>query len=129
MVGNTPTSMQAHRGTSSVCRVSVAETVSIPARHELIVTAKLQSKGRGFQHPVGIGIFEPKQRHGGASDILMARVVADPAHKQIPVRLINLSSDNVVLYKNTNIGTFTAVDHSDVGSEKKKDTVGFGAGR
>lgn len=114
VVENSSTALQAHNGNMSVCRVAVAETISIPSRHELVVTAKLQNKGRGFQNSGGVGIFEPKQQRNKASEILVARVIADPVNKKIPIRLINLSSDDIMIYKNTNVGTFTNVEHLEV---------------
>jgi len=91
----------------SVCgRVCVAETVTVPGRHEMVVPAMCEGAelwGSGLT-----GIIEPSPEFAERHSLLMARVLAQP-RDVVPVRLINPSADPVVLYKNTTLGTMTVL--------------------
>ena len=98
------------KSSKSVCRVSVKESITVPARHEMIINGKLKSASRGFQMDSEEGMFEPAPKFVNKGDVLVARVLAKPDKKEFPIRVINLSMEDVVIYKNTNMGTFTKSD-------------------
>ena len=103
--GRVSISMHEKHG-QSVCRVSVKESITVPARHEMIINGKLKSANRGFQMDHGQGMFEPAPKFVNKGEILVARVLARPEKKEVPIRIINLAMEDIVIYKNTNLGSF-----------------------
>ena len=53
----------------------------------------------------------------------MARVVAQPRGNVVPVRLINPSTDPVILYKHATLGTTTALDECALPQEGESPEV------
>ena len=86
----------------TVCRVALAETTVIPPKHEIIVEGKARIKNRGIFSSSINGVFEPKKRH---NEVLIARELVNSDDGRMPVRMVNLSDENVTIYKNTIIGT------------------------
>ena len=75
------------------------ETVVVPGRHEMMVSGKLKASDRGIQ-PIGIsGVFEPKRSFTDGRGLLLAHSIAASKGREVPVRLINLTDQDVVLYK------------------------------
>ena len=97
---------------NSVCRVTLAETVVVPARHEMILPGKIVVKGRGVRTSDGLGVIEPLQKFQGKTNIAVARVLASSDHLKVPIRVVNTSDDPVTVYRNSNVGTFEGVDES-----------------
>ena len=106
----------------SVCgRVCVAETVTVPGRHEMVLPAMCEKAGLSGG---GISsIVEPSPEFAKRHSLVMARVLVQPRGDLVPVRLINPSADPVVLYKNTTLGTITALDECALPKQEKPPAV------
>ena len=85
-----------------VCKVSLAGDVSIPARAEVTIGGKLE----GLCEGPNVGMFEPNGNVFDQHDVLVARVVVSSRPEQIPLRVVNMSTEPVMLYKGTQIGCF-----------------------
>lgn len=103
-----------------VCRVSLAQTVTVPGEHEMVMQAKLTNQ----EGAVGVaGIVEASPGFAQKHSMLLARVLAEPGPGNlIPVRVINPSPTPVTLYQNTHLGTFTEVDRNPVCSAEEPET-------
>ncbi|ESO93350.1 hypothetical protein LOTGIDRAFT_161915 [Lottia gigantea] len=60
---------------SIVCRVSLAETVTIPGGHEMILPGKLLVKGRTVSYPKQVGMVEGSKIFSSKSNVAIARVL------------------------------------------------------
>ena len=118
--------MQVGKMCNSVCRVSLAETTVIPAHHEIVTVGKSRSKTRGISVTAVKGILEPKSRKNANQDILFARELIESTDGKVPVRIVNLSDENVVLYKNTVVGTIQDLSDFSVPDEKTKHSGAAG---
>ena len=88
-------------GASSVCRITVRDTVLVPGRHEMLIPGKIRSSERGVQLSGKTGVFEPKKRFSSGEGLLLAHSLTVTNGNQVPIRLINLSNEDIMLYKNT----------------------------
>jgi len=96
---------------SKVLRISLAETVVVPGRHEMVLPAKF----KGTECGDGVlGLVEPSPGFAERHDLLLARVVAQPKGNMVPVRVVNPSPTPVTLYQNTTVGTFSQLQDSAV---------------
>ena len=88
------------------CRISLAETVTVPGCHEMVISARVNGLGGS-----GVtGVVEPSPGFTERHNVMLARVVAEPKGDLIPVRVINPSPHPVVLYQNTTLGSFTELE-------------------
>ena len=98
-----------------VCRVSLAQQVTVPGCHEMILTAKLvrstHQKGNvsATIQETPTGIIEPLGSFVEKQSIAVARSVSQPAAGRMLVRVLNASPSPVTLNKDTHIGTFSAL--------------------
>ena len=92
-------------GSVECCRLSLAETVTVPGFHEMLMLARI-----GVASDKVTGIIEPSPGFADKHAVMMARVLAEPKGDLVPVRMINSSPDPVVLYQGTTLGTFTPLD-------------------
>ncbi|XP_028412535.1 uncharacterized protein LOC114535422 [Dendronephthya gigantea] len=83
-------------------RVRLAETVTVPGGHEMIMSADV----RAISDEV-TGIVEPCPEFFSKHSILVARIVTKPRDNHVPVRLLNPSQDPVTIYRDTTLGTFS----------------------
>ena len=85
--------------------VRVNETCSVPARSEICLLLKTEGNVDGLP-----GVVEPKLFNKNSQSFLhFARVLGMPEHGVVPVRLLNLSSDPQIIYKNSKVGRFEPV--------------------
>ena len=91
------------RVVATVFRISLAETVVVPGRHEIVLHAKVKGAGCGDGL---LGLVEPSASFPKQHDLLLARVVAHPESNTVPIRLVNPSPMPVTLYKNTSVFFF-----------------------
>ena len=77
-----------------VCgRLSLAETVTVPGCHEMVMSARVDGLGGS-----GVaGVVEPSPGFTERHNLMLARVVAEPKGDLVPVRVINPSPHPVVL--------------------------------
>jgi len=106
-IGNEVVSLKGKNESSKVLRISLAETVVVPGRHEMILLVKF--KGAVCGDSV-IGIVEPAPGFAERHDLLLARVLAQPKEGMVPVCVINPSPTPVTLHQNTSVGTFCQLE-------------------
>ena len=105
-------------------RVQVKQTMMIPAGQEMIVTGKIKDWQPSNKN--AIGLIEPSDRNKITEDksLLVARTLVDVARSEVPVRVCNLSTLPMLVYKNTLLGMVTSVDETDVlEAETKRHTL------
>ena len=105
-------SLKGKNKSPKVFRVSLAETVVVPGRHEMVLPAKCE--GAVCDDSV-LGIVEPSPGFAERHDLLLARVLAQPKDDMVPVRVINPSPVPVTLYHNTSVSTFSQLDDGALG--------------
>lgn len=106
-IGGEVAGLVSKKGRVDVFKLSLAETVVVPGRHEIIMPAVL--KGDGCSADVA-GIVEPSPGFTEQHDLLLARIIAQPKGNMVPVRLVNPSPTPVTLYENTSLGTFCQLE-------------------
>ena len=94
------------RGKMGCFRIAAAETVSIPSNNEMVILGNIASKGICQEN---IGVIEPNEELIERKSVLSGRVLAK-ANEIVPVRLMNPTSNPVVIKKGTLLGTFEPVD-------------------
>ena len=94
------------RGKMGCFRIAAAETVSIPSNNEMVILGNIASKGICQEN---IGVIEPNEELIERKSVLSGRVLAK-ANERVPVRLMNPTSNPVVIKKGTLLGTFEPVD-------------------
>ena len=101
-------------GGTSVCRVSLKDTVCIPPGNEMLLGGKILKKDRGFQN-TGTFLFEPKRRIGVGEKVCAAHTLTEGKNTCI-LRVMNLSKEPVTVYKNTTMGHLTPISCEASGS-------------
>ena len=96
------------------CFVAVKETTSIPPLSEIVIAGRVKQNGRNLAGKVGL--FQPSEKVG-VKGLLVARSVSELRDNMVPVRIANLSSDPVTLYKNTTVGVCEDVDAVEASAE------------
>jgi len=95
------------KGQVGCARIIVAETVNVPAMHEMIVPGKLDKLSSSAVPE--IGVIEQYQKFGERHDILVSRTLVRPGKGNLPVRILNATADNQTLYTGTNIAVLEEV--------------------
>ncbi|MES9880251.1 MAG: RNase H-like domain-containing protein [Sedimenticola sp.] len=118
IIESTTAKLQIGTGAASVCRVSVRETVVVPGGHEMIIPGKIKSKERGVRSREMSGIFEPLKKFVDRQGVLLAHAVVKSRKDEVPIRLMNLSDKDIVIYKNTNVGSLLATEPEGLSGSK-----------
>ncbi|CAC5393515.1 unnamed protein product [Mytilus coruscus] len=87
---------------AAVCRVNLKQTVCIPSGNEMLLIGKVKKKERGFQK-TGTFLFEPKQRFENHDKVCAAYVLTE-GKDLCSIRVMNVSAEDVTMYKNTTVG-------------------------
>ena len=103
---------------SQVCRVSLAETVVIPGRHEMVLPAKITTASKSKSPINSPGIVEPNLAFKRKPDIALARSIVQPQRNKIAVRIVNLAPTSVTLYKNSKVGTLHPVKSRELADDE-----------
>ena len=83
-----------------IFRVTVAETMTIPAMSEMVVPGKIDDTA-----PFTQGIFESGGQQLCGGNVTLARVVVNPAEEILPLHVMNMSSEPQTLYRDTHVAT------------------------
>ncbi|KAJ8033855.1 hypothetical protein HOLleu_24223 [Holothuria leucospilota] len=86
-------------------RITVCETFSINPGQEVIVQGKLKNPLKE-----GEVIVEPYEKFTKKYSVMVAKVVASPQSQTVPVRMINLDSVPVTVYKGSTAATCEPVE-------------------
>jgi len=87
---------------STVCRVNLKQTVCIPPGNEMLLVGNVRKQEKGFKS-TGTFLFEPKQKFEHNDKICTAHALTEGKTTCI-VRVMNVSTEDVTMYKNTTIG-------------------------
>jgi hypothetical protein len=91
-----------------VCRrVVVAENWSVPPKSEAIIPGVLDRDGGPEE---GWGELIPSQKHGLPKDMLVARAVVDLGKPVVAVRVLNMSDEERVVRKGTDVASCEVID-------------------
>ena len=94
------------KGKMGCFRISAAETVSIPSNNGIVIPGALTGKRVCLEEQYGI--IEPYEQLMEKKNILSGRVLAR-ADSEVPVRLMNPTTNPIVIRKGTIIGTFEPI--------------------
>ena len=101
----------------SIFRIQVAENVTVPRVTEMIIPAKIEE----FTPHITTGIMEAEGQ-AYKNDLLVAKTVIDPCLDFVPLRVLNVSGKEQVLYANTHIGTCHPVsDVREINRERESE--------
>ena len=98
-------------GESLICRVSSAETTTIPAGHEAIIMGTIDKKFKS--NKIGIVEAEDAKYQLAKKGLIVARTLVETG-ELVPVRVFNPSASNKVIRKNTRLGTLSVVDKEEI---------------
>lgn len=104
-------------GEAMCCIVVAAVSTCVPANSEVIVRGKvIDTNGRS-----GFVMTEPSEQFSNCCNLLMASSVIDVSGDGVPVRLMNLTDQDIKLHKNTLVAK--CVEVNDVKSETVSNGV------
>ena len=83
----------------SCCRVSLKETVTVPAGHEVVIPGEVYFRGQGAVQ----GLLEQSTRVCAKDNGILIGRTFSRCESPIPVRVMNLNSTDSILYKGTNV--------------------------
>ena len=109
------------KGKIGCYRVSLMETISLPPRHEMLLSCQIND----YCHDIkGTGIVEPSDDFHKKSNVMIGRTLAT-ADENVPVRIMNPLNEEVVVYKGTIVGQFEQVngDSNKVDLKRKQKSV------
>ncbi|CAG2214814.1 Beta-1,4-galactosyltransferase 4,Beta-1,4-N-acetylgalactosaminyltransferase bre-4,Beta-1,4-galactosyltransferase 2,Beta-1,4-galactosyltransferase 5,Beta-1,4-galactosyltransferase 1,Beta-1,4-galactosyltransferase 3,Beta-1,4-galactosyltransferase 6 [Mytilus edulis] len=98
-------------------RVIAMETIDIPARHEIIVKAKLTREVNAENNSEVFGILCPDSSFMRKYGLAIGRVLVNASRSHIYSRILNPCDTDIILYKGTHIGLFVPAQKivSDIG--------------
>ena len=89
--------------TTTVFRVVVSETISVPPGYAMIVPAHIADWSRPLHEKVAI--FEPNERFDGNNDAAAPSILFNYAEQTVPVTVENSGDETLTLYEKTTLGT------------------------
>jgi hypothetical protein len=92
----------------TVARVVLKENIVVPANHEVVFPAYIDLETNPGDYE---GDIEPSTSFIQKISLLVGRALAVSSELHTPVRLLNLSNQDVKLYKGMHIGTFSPIEH------------------
>ena len=93
------------------CNIKSARTEVIPAGHEKMIDGKLVLKGRGEISMTNyVGMVESKLKATNERPLLVARSLVTSQNSTVPLRIANFSDEDITIYKNTRLGTFSSIE-------------------
>ena len=98
-------------------RVAILETVEVPPECEMLVLGKpldvIDSNG--------VGVLEATEHFVDRSGLMIAKAVVSPEFGTVPLRIMNLSNEPYMLYKNTVAAMYEPVE---IGKHEQVNTIG-----
>ena len=86
-----------------LCRVSLAETLIVPARHEMLIPTKVSALDKKTLVNIGPGVVKPNLTFKRKPELALARSIVQPQGDHIAVRIVNISPQPITLYKNSKV--------------------------
>ena len=102
--GETIPSLIKGQGRRRCARVTVAETVTIPAGKRTIIEGKLPQRV-----PQGDWLIEPLSKPLGGHPVLLAKTLVTGGKSKVPMEVMNPTQQDLILYKNTNAAVLQPV--------------------
>jgi len=91
-------------------RLTTVEEIRIPAEHEMVIPVCLADNRKGRS----VCLVEPTYKGMEDDEFIVARAVVDAGFDTIPVRVMNLSTDEKVLKEGTVIARLVQLEEEDV---------------
>ena len=99
-IDNCEITLRRENNISSCCRVSVAETTTVPAHTEVVLPGKVHVRGRLPSN----GLIEATPKYQKCSTgIVVGRTLVNPQKVTVPLRVINPTPSDLILYRGTNV--------------------------
>ena len=86
---------------NQICRVNIQHTVMVPAHTRKIVSVGIPQK----EHLAPLGYVEPSMDLMAKSQICVMGGIVETTSSALSMALLNYGSDDITIYKNTNMGT------------------------
>ena len=102
--GETIPSVIKGKGRRRCARVTVADTVTIPAGKRVIIEGKMPQRV-----PQGDWLVEPLTKPLGGQPVLLAKTLATGGESRVPMEVMNPTQQDVILYKDTNAAVLQPV--------------------
>ncbi len=100
IIDKTEVLLRKENNSPTCCRVSVAETTTIPSRSEVILSGKVHVRGKLPNH----GVIEATPQYCKySSGVLIGRTLVNPKQIIVPLRVINPTTSDIILYRGTNV--------------------------
>ena len=87
------------------CKLTVKDTVVIPSSSETVVPGEFRGEFHG-----GLSMFETSESFLNRHELIVARGVVDAGSSEVPLRILNLSSKDVKIYKGTVAAVLSPAD-------------------
>lgn len=101
---------------SSVFKISIQETLSIPPRSEMIIEGKVHPNLNDKEL-----LIDGTKHNLQQSGLLVARCLVKPKECKVPIRVINVSDQELKIYKDTS-AAIAEIEPNVSGVETKNDT-------
>ena len=105
-------------GASSVYRVVVSETVSVPAGHTMLVPAHIAEWRRPLCETVAI--FEPNERFDGSKETMAPNFLFNLTEHFVRVTVENTGDELITLYEKTTLGTSEVMPYAALNAVAKR---------
>ena len=96
-------------------KVTVSETVTLPPRHEVLVQGKVAGYDPNDPWRLSAAIEPHTNGTIYANGVVVGRTCSNVKAGEIPVRMLNPSSEPVTIYKGSKVGTLETVTLEDLG--------------
>ncbi len=99
---------RSREGINRVCRVTVADTVTIPPSARAIIQGKAT---KPLAH--GTWLVEPLSHTPGHKPVMTGRTLVRVCGTRLPVEVLNPTDDEITLYRHTNVGLLHRIPTED----------------
>ena len=121
-VGKNKLNCDVQKAQPKCCRVTVAQSVAVPPRHEMIISGKLST----HKNLPEWGMLDPCTQFMQKNHLLVGKVLVDTASDTVPIRVMNLTDETQVVYEGSSAAVLCPVDvlESDsVGEPQDSETI------
>ena len=100
------TNLNTERDKPQACRITLAQTVCIPAGSELVISGKIED---GHSQDF-LGMVEPSGDFTTRHEVLLGRTLVEKNVDVVPIRVLNPTTLPKLMYKGTSVGNLQPVD-------------------
>ena len=106
---------------NTCCRIAIQEDITVPPCSELIAPGR----ALGPISNTCTALVEPNPKFVGKYEIFIARELVNPCRGDLPIRLMNISDDEIKIHKNSIVAHMEEVETLNVGTQEV-ETLGMG---